>query len=121
VSGERSSSGRTEERKVTPEQLENKIEFIIEQQAQFSSDIILLKDLQLRLTQAVADFVTDSRQRFEDTDRRIEDTDRKIEDTERKIEDTDRKIEHYRRETDRHIEELKKLIKRKITGDGDSE
>jgi exonuclease VII large subunit len=113
MSGERSSSGRTEERKVTPEQLENKIEFIIEQQAQFSSDIILLKDLQLRLTQAVADFVTETRQRFEDTDRRIEDTDRKIE-------DTDRKIEHYRRETDRHIEELHKLIKRKITGDGDS-
>jgi hypothetical protein len=99
---------------VTPEQLENKIEFIIEQRAQFSSDIVLLKDLQLRLTQAVADFVSESRQRFDDTDRRVEDTDRRIE-------DTDRRIEEYRRETDRHLEELRKLLKGKITGNGGSQ
>jgi hypothetical protein len=53
------------------EEFEKKMEFIVEQQAHFASDMGELKDIVARLARATLD-------RFESTDERIDDVDERI-------------------------------------------
>jgi hypothetical protein len=56
---------------MTNEEMQKTMEFIVNQQAQFASDIGELKDVVGRLAQATLD-------RFESTDKRMDETDRRI-------------------------------------------
>src|SRR5256885_6474138 len=56
---------------MTNDEMQKTMEFIVNQQAQFASDIGELKDIVGRLAQATLD-------RFESTDKRMDETDRRI-------------------------------------------
>jgi septal ring factor EnvC (AmiA/AmiB activator) len=63
---------------MTNEELEKKIEFIVEQQAQFTADIQKLQEAQARTDQIVNRLATATLNRFETTDKRVDDIDDRI-------------------------------------------
>ncbi|OLE54253.1 MAG: hypothetical protein AUG51_09095 [Acidobacteria bacterium 13_1_20CM_3_53_8] len=63
---------------MTNEELEKKIEFIVEQQAQFTADIQKLQEAQARTDQTVNRLATATLNRFEATDKRTDDIDERI-------------------------------------------
>ena len=63
---------------MTNEELEKKIEFIVEQQAQFTADIQKLQEAQARTDQIVNRLATATLNRFEATDERADDIDERI-------------------------------------------
>ena len=63
---------------MTNEELEKKIEFIVEQQAQFTADIQKLQEAQARTDQIVNRLATATLNRFEATDKRVDDIDERI-------------------------------------------
>jgi septal ring factor EnvC (AmiA/AmiB activator) len=63
---------------MTNEELEKKIEFIVEQQAQFTADIQKLQESQARTDQIVNRLATATLNRFEATDKQVDDIDERI-------------------------------------------
>jgi hypothetical protein len=63
---------------MTNEELEKKMEFIVEQQAQFTADMQKLQEAQTRTDQIVNRLATATLSRFETTDKRSDDVDERI-------------------------------------------
>jgi ABC-type transporter Mla subunit MlaD len=87
------------------EEFEKKVEFIVNQQAQFSSDLGELKDIVTQLARATLN-------RFEATDKRIDDVDERIAalvdsqlDTEEKMKKTDEALKNLIAVVDRYFSE----------------
>lgn len=87
------------------EEFEKKVEFILNQQAQFSSDLGELKDIVTQLARATLN-------RFEATDKRIDDVDERIAalvdsqlDTEEKMKKTDEALRNLIAVVDRYFTE----------------
>ncbi len=85
-----------------PDNLESRMNFIIEQQAQFAADIQLLKEREteaLGMIRQLVDVTMSLAHHGEETDRRLQETDRRMQ-------ETDRRLRALGEETDRRIREL---------------
>jgi len=120
---------------MTPEELERRMEFIIEQQAQFAAHIGELRegDARLRDQQAVltasllrlAELMEESNTRFEERFQRNEErfmkTDDRLKDLAESQKRTDeqlRRTDEHLRETDERLNALIGLFERHVTGPG---
>lgn len=90
---------------MTDEDFQKRAEFIIEQQAQFATQIGQLEDIVVRLAKATLD-------RFEATDKRVDDVDERISalvnsqiDTEENVKKTDENLRNLISVVDRYFSE----------------
>ncbi len=109
-----------------PDHIESRMNFIIEQQAQFAADIQLLKDRQadtMRLVEAntgmirqLVDVTMSLARHGEETDRRIQETDRHLralgQETDRRLRELAESGAHTDRRLDALIDVVDKLTRR---------
>lgn len=102
-----------------PDPIESRMNFIIEQQAQFVVDIQLLKERQTdteRMIRQLVDVSMSLARHGEETDRRFNETDRRLKETDRLIRD----LREAQGDTDRRlgalIDTVDKLVRRNGPG-----
>ena len=93
---------------MTNEELEKKIEFIVEQQAQFTADIQKLQEAQARTDQIVNRLATATLNRFEATDKRADDIDERIS----ALVDSQMRTEENVKKTDENLRNLIAVVDR---------
>jgi hypothetical protein len=92
-----------------PDHFESRMNFIIEQQAQFVVDIQLLKERQadtLRLVDANTGMIRQLVDVTMSLAHHGEETDRRLQETDQRMQETDRRLRALGEETDRRIREL---------------
>ncbi len=99
------------------EEIERKMEFIIEHQAQFSSQIGQLEDLVTRLAQTTMDRFQVNDKRFDEMDERIAalinsqiQTEENLKKTDEQVKKTDEQV----KKTDEHLKKTDELLKNLI-------
>lgn len=104
---------------MTPEEVQRKMEFIIEQQAQFTVHIDRLRDShatltasQLRLAELMEESQRENDERFRATDERFRKTDEQI----RALAEAQNRADERARNTDERLNALISLFERHITG-----
>jgi hypothetical protein len=94
------------------EELEKKMEFIVEQQARFTADIQKLQEAQARTDQIVNRLATATLNRFEATDKRVDDVDERIS----ALVDSQVRTEENVKKTDENLRNLIAVVDRYFSG-----
>jgi len=104
--------------------IESRMNFIIEQQAQFTADIQILKEREaeiLRVVGQLADVSVTLAHHAQEVDRRFEETDRRFKETDRlirELRDSQRELVDGQTQTDRRLNALIDVVDKMARGNG---